>query len=67
MAIIENISKREFNSAIWNRSSFDFSHKVLSEIIDYGLSNAGWAVEGQPGVLWVIIAISNIFIPCEVK
>jgi hypothetical protein len=65
MSVGEHISKREGDSTVWKSCTFDFSHEVLTEIINYLLTNAGWAVEGQPGVLWVVIAVCDILIPSE--
>jgi hypothetical protein len=30
------------------------------------LSNAGWVIESDPGVLWVVLAVCDIFVPGEV-
>lgn len=67
MSILEHILKREANSTVWDSCTLDFSHEVLAQIIDVLLTNTRWAVEGQPGVLWVVIAVRDILIPSEVQ
>ena len=66
MSILEHISEREGNSTVWNSCAFNFSYEVLAEIINYLLADAIWAIEGQPCVLWVVIAVCDILIPSKV-